>query len=152
MTLRRTISTSVPVSITIQPPSTSPFASTPACVHVPLHRTGLDTYVDRLRALFWIAVFNFVFPAILDTVAIIIIFCSSDPWPLADLVTSNLYLELVFVLLATIWCSGKYWEPERASHLSDRIEFKATVVASTLGTGGILTSQATTVFIGQGGE
>lgn len=94
----------------------------------------LGTYVDRLRALFWIAVFNFVFPAILSVLAIIIIFSSTDSWVLTDLVTTNLYLDVVCVLLATIWCSGKYWDPlERGSRYQcalDRIEFKATVVDS----------------------
>ncbi|KAM5531178.1 hypothetical protein V8D89_015148 [Ganoderma adspersum] len=83
------------------------------------------TYVDRLRALFWIAVFNFVFPAILSVIAIVVIFSSTDSWVLTDLVTTNLYLDVVCVLLATIWCSGKYWEsPERG------IKFKATMVES----------------------
>lgn len=74
------------------------------------------------------AVFNFVFPSILNIVAIIILFCSLDSWALTDLVTANLYLDLVCVLLATIWCSGKYWEPETA-HPLDRVELKVTMVA-----------------------
>ena len=78
--------------------------------------------------------FNFVIPAILSVIAIIVIFSSTDSWVLTDLVTTNLYLDVVCVLLATIWCSGKYWDPlERGSQYQyalDRIKFKGTVVDS----------------------
>ena len=85
------------------------------------------TYAERLRALFWIAVFNFVFPTILNVVAIILIYCSTNTFALTDLVITNLYVEIVCVLLATIWCSGKYWE---SGHNAKKIELKENSVES----------------------
>ena len=80
--------------------------------------------------------FNFVFPSILHVIAIVVIFSSTDSWVLTDLVTTNLYLDVVCVLLATIWCSGKYWEPERGSRYqypAHRVEFKAGTVVESQG-------------------
>ena len=104
------------------------FRSLPRVLIHSLLSHWIGTYADRLRALFWIAVFNFVFPAILNIIMIIVIFFSTDSWALTDLVITNLYVEIVCVLLATIWCSGKYWE---SGHSSDKIERLRADVDST---------------------
>ncbi|PIL26383.1 hypothetical protein GSI_12140 [Ganoderma sinense ZZ0214-1] len=89
-----------------------------------------SSYAERLRALFWIAVFNFVFPTVLNVVSIVLIFRSTDSFALTDLVITNLYVEIVFVLLATIWCSGKYWDDGQNVDHDKTLELKANAVES----------------------
>ncbi len=54
--------------------------------------------------------FNFVFPVILNV--IIVIFTFREPYLLhtVDVITLNIYFEIVCVLLATVWCTGTYWD------------------------------------------
>ncbi|KAM5539662.1 hypothetical protein V8D89_006771 [Ganoderma adspersum] len=68
------------------------------------------SYSARLKALFWIAVFNFVFPVILNIVIVIFTFREPNLLHTVDVITLNIYFEIVCVLLATVWCTGTYWE------------------------------------------
>ncbi|KAK0433052.1 uncharacterized protein EV420DRAFT_1655020 [Desarmillaria tabescens] len=63
-------------------------------------------YSERLSTLFWISVSNFVFPVMLSFVQSILAF---DAYLFLDatyIIMSNIYFEIIAVLLATIWSAG----------------------------------------------
>ncbi|KAM5539660.1 hypothetical protein V8D89_006769 [Ganoderma adspersum] len=69
-----------------------------------------SSYSERLKALFWIAVFNFVFPVIINVVIVIMSFREPNVLRTSDFIELNNYVEIICVLLATIWCTGTYWD------------------------------------------
>lgn len=77
-----------------------------------------DSYSARLKALFWIAVFNFVFPVILNIIIVVFSFRVSNILHIVDVITLNIYFEIVCVLMATIWCTGTYWEASASPSLA----------------------------------
>ncbi|KAM5537536.1 hypothetical protein V8D89_008863 [Ganoderma adspersum] len=78
-----------------------------------LHEGG--TYASRLRGLFWVAVFNFVFPVILNITLIAFLFRDPDVAHGADVMVVNIYVDIICVVLATVWCSGTHWRRQRAT-------------------------------------
>lgn len=66
---------------------------------------------------------NFVFPTILNMIMIIAVFRSGNPLLPTDILFVNLYIEIVSVLLATIWCSSRFWErdPAKAATKVDHV-------------------------------
>ena len=62
-----------------------------------------------MKALLWIAVFNFVFPVILNVVIVVFSFREHNVLHVDDVINLNIYVEIICVLLATIWCTGTYW-------------------------------------------
>ena len=73
------------------------------------HLALADSYAGRLKALFWIAVFNFVFPVVLNIVIVIFAFRERNVLHIDDVITLNIFVEILCVLLATICCTGTYW-------------------------------------------
>ncbi|KAI1795281.1 hypothetical protein LXA43DRAFT_939146 [Ganoderma leucocontextum] len=69
-----------------------------------------NTYASRLRGLFWIAVFNFVFPVILNVAVITFLFRDPNPEHGVNVMVVNIYVDIICVLLATVWCSGAHWQ------------------------------------------
>ena len=67
------------------------------------------SYSARLRALFWIAVSNFVLPVMFNVAQLIINFRDDNIFHGAYALLVNIYVEIISVLLATLWCSGTYW-------------------------------------------
>lgn len=67
------------------------------------------TYASRLRGLFWIAVFNFVFPVILNTILAVFLFRDPNPEHAVNILVVNVYVNIICVLLATVWCTGTHW-------------------------------------------
>ncbi|KAI1795253.1 hypothetical protein LXA43DRAFT_1090903 [Ganoderma leucocontextum] len=66
------------------------------------------TYFQRLKTLFWIAVFNFVFPVIFNVVLIILAFRDANFLEGSYILYTNNYVEIIGVLLATIWATGTH--------------------------------------------
>ena len=66
------------------------------------------TYFERIKTLFWIAVFNFVFPVIFNVVLIVLAFVDHDFLEGSYILYTNNYVEIIGVLLATIWAAGKH--------------------------------------------
>ncbi|KAI0705616.1 hypothetical protein C8Q76DRAFT_630340 [Earliella scabrosa] len=64
------------------------------------------TYAERIKALFWIAAFNLVFPVIFNIVQLVFIFRDPNFVHGTYVLYCNTYLEIIGVLLATIWVSG----------------------------------------------
>ncbi|RDX48915.1 hypothetical protein OH76DRAFT_1404104 [Lentinus brumalis] len=69
-----------------------------------------NSYAERLRTLFWIAVSNFVFPVMLNIAQIIFIFRDRNFIHGTYITMVNNYVEIIGVLLATLWCSGTKWQ------------------------------------------
>jgi hypothetical protein len=76
---------------------------------VPTYRSFSDSYSAQLRALFWIAVSNFVFPVFFDIALYILIFRAAAHYSayLIVLIT-NIYVEIIGVLFATVWAATKH--------------------------------------------
>lgn len=69
----------------------------------------IATYLGRLRTLFWIAVTNFVFPVILNIAQIILLFLEPAEFYVVYVFYASLYLNIIGVLLATVWSSSTHW-------------------------------------------
>ncbi|KAH9483523.1 Ribosome production factor 2-like protein [Psilocybe cubensis] len=70
------------------------------------------TYTSKIKALFWIAVSNFVFPVILSIIQLIMLFRDSNFLKGAYTFFTNDYVEIVGVLLATVWASTAHWSDQ----------------------------------------
>ena len=66
----------------------------------------VSSYSTRLRGLFWIALTNFVVPVIFGIYLLIMIFHENNIIPVIAVLSVNIYVEIISVLLATLWCSG----------------------------------------------
>ncbi|PIL26420.1 hypothetical protein GSI_12177 [Ganoderma sinense ZZ0214-1] len=72
--------------------------------------TGNRSYTARLQALFWIAVFNFVFPVLLNVVIVVLSFRERNILRTTDVIMLNSFVEIICVLLATVCCTETYWD------------------------------------------
>ncbi len=82
---------------------------------IPESITG--SYTSRLKALFWIAASNFVFPVLLNLVQIIFAFSEASFENTSYVLTVNNYVQIIGVLLATIWTTGApRYEDEEAQN------------------------------------
>ena len=76
------------------------------------------SYPARLRALFWIALTNFVLPVIFNVVLLALIRSENSNGNVGDTITViavisvNVYVQIVSGLLATLWC---HWGPQGES-------------------------------------
>lgn len=59
--------------------------------------------------LFWIAVSNFVFPVLLSLAQLIFTFRDSSYLDGGYIFLTNNYVEIIGVLLATVWAAGSHW-------------------------------------------
>ncbi|KIL62109.1 hypothetical protein M378DRAFT_81661 [Amanita muscaria Koide BX008] len=73
---------------------------------------------STLEALFWIALSNFVIPVILSIVELIVIWLSTDIFNVVPIFLVNLYVEIIGVLLATVWAAGTTWQDNHKSSRS----------------------------------
>ena len=81
------------------------------------------SYPARLRALFWIALTNFVLPVIFNVVLLALIRSENSNGNVGDTITViavisvNVYVQIVSGLLATLWC---HWGPQGESMKGER--------------------------------
>ncbi|KAG7093929.1 hypothetical protein E1B28_007564 [Marasmius oreades] len=68
-----------------------------------------DSYAARLKALFWIAISNFVFPVLLSLAQLIFAFRDSSYLDGGYIFLTNNYVEIIGVLMATVWVAGSHW-------------------------------------------
>ena len=79
--------------------------------HQDSYRTLSDSYPAQLRALFWIAVSNFVFPVFFDIAKYILMFRDTGDYNVYLIVViSDIYVEIIGVLFATVWAATKHSE------------------------------------------
>ncbi|RPD72760.1 hypothetical protein L226DRAFT_572871 [Lentinus tigrinus ALCF2SS1-7] len=65
-----------------------------------------DSYYRRLQTLFWISTSNFIFPVIFNLAQLILVFRDPSFLDGAYILLVNSYVEILGVLLVTIWASG----------------------------------------------
>lgn len=70
----------------------------------------IGSYSGRLRAIFWIAVSNFVLPVIFNIAQLVLIFRDNSFVHGTYVLLVNIYVEIISVLLATLWCSSSHWQ------------------------------------------
>ncbi|KAJ8502109.1 hypothetical protein ONZ51_g167 [Trametes cubensis] len=58
---------------------------------------------SRIRTLFWIAASNLIFPVLLDFIQLVYIFHDNSSIPATYVVLVNVHVQIIGVLLATIW-------------------------------------------------
>lgn len=94
----------------------------------------IDSYAARLKGLFWIATFNFVFPVILNIIMIIFVFRDPNITHLGDTMVENVFADIICVILATVWCSGTYWQSSTfvGSGTGGLVRFAEQVTADSL--------------------
>ena len=68
-----------------------------------------------LKGLFWIAVSNFVFPVILSIIQLVFIFRDPDFLKGTYIYVTNCFVEIIGVLLATVWTSSSHWKSDSNS-------------------------------------
>jgi hypothetical protein len=84
-----------------------------------------------LRALFWIALSNFVFPAFFAIAQYVLIFRDSNPTHFLIVMISNIYVEIIGVLFATIWASTYNNEPAVSPVQTHALQFGRNTQAQT---------------------
>ena len=73
---------------------------------------------STLEALFWIAVSNFVIPVMLSIAQLVMIWTSRNIMIVAPICMVNIYVEIIGVLLATIWANRSQWRDENTPVLT----------------------------------
>ncbi|PFH50975.1 hypothetical protein AMATHDRAFT_3484 [Amanita thiersii Skay4041] len=94
----------------------------------PAHRIGSErrfsTYASRLEALFWIAVSNFVIPVLLSIAQLIVVWLDNSIFDVVPICLVNIYVEIIGVLLATVWvAAGSQWEERKTDQMLTSIQF-----------------------------
>lgn len=81
------------------------------------------SYPARLRALFWIALTNFVLPVIFNIVLLVLVHNETfgNIVTVIAVISVNVYVQIVSGLLATLWCHsvGPYREPSTRMTLQE---------------------------------
>ena len=70
---------------------------------------------SAIEALFWIAASNFVIPVMLSIAQLVVIWISKDIFDVSPISIVNFYVEIIGVLLATVWAAGAKWQDEQVS-------------------------------------
>ncbi|PFH53348.1 hypothetical protein AMATHDRAFT_137971 [Amanita thiersii Skay4041] len=74
---------------------------------------GRSSHASKITTLFWIALSNFVFPVILSLIQLIYAFQGAQFLPGTYVQLVNGYVEIIGVLLATVWAAGTRWTLDR---------------------------------------
>ncbi|KAK7048096.1 hypothetical protein R3P38DRAFT_2505659 [Favolaschia claudopus] len=78
-----------------------------------------SSHASKLRSLFFIALGNFVFPCMLSLVQLIYVFRQPESLNGIYVFLSNCYVEIIGVLMATIWVAGGQWSESASSSSED---------------------------------
>jgi hypothetical protein len=73
-----------------------------------------SSYSSRLQILFWIALGNFIFPTAFTIIILVLYFHDSNYMHFLMLLISNAYVEIIGVLLATVWATSASWDDEQS--------------------------------------
>jgi hypothetical protein len=85
-------------------------------------RSNGSSYGAQLKALFWIAVSNFVFPVILSIIQLILLFHDPSYLTGSYIFLANDYVEIIGVLLATVWTTSQSWTEKNTPYPNTSIE------------------------------
>ncbi|KAF9495770.1 hypothetical protein BDN71DRAFT_1589374 [Pleurotus eryngii] len=81
----------------------------------PPSATQPNSYSARLRTLFWIAITNFIFPVLVSITLLVLYFREGDYLKILMCIISNAYIEIIGVLMATVWAASSHWQVENPS-------------------------------------
>lgn len=70
------------------------------------------TLAQNLLALFWISVFNFIFPVLLTVVLLVLTVATSAHNAIVGVEQITMYANIIGVVFATVWASGNHWAGE----------------------------------------
>ncbi|KAJ7645927.1 hypothetical protein DFH06DRAFT_1332867 [Mycena polygramma] len=76
--------------------------------------SGGRSHASKLKSLFYIALGNFVFPCVLSLVQLIFLFRDPSFLDGSYVFLTNVYVEIIGVLMATIWVAGGQWSDQTA--------------------------------------
>ncbi len=72
------------------------------------------TFAQRLRVIFWFAVYSFAFPLLFSIAQLVISFrLSVNPATMNDIILSNTSIAVIGVVFATVWVESEAWIDER---------------------------------------
>ncbi|KAF4576406.1 hypothetical protein EYR36_000996 [Pleurotus pulmonarius] len=84
-------------------------------VYSAMFATQPNSYPARLRTLFWIAITNFIFPVLVSITLLVLYFREGDYLKILMCIISNAYIEIIGVLMATVWAASTHWQVENPS-------------------------------------
>ncbi|KAG2042215.1 hypothetical protein BDR03DRAFT_854103 [Suillus americanus] len=68
--------------------------------------SALVSFRMRLQTLFWIALSNFIIPALFSVAQIIVIYCEVDPVVINQIILANTSIAVIGVVFATVWAGS----------------------------------------------
>jgi hypothetical protein len=96
------------------------------------YRTLSDSYPAQLRALFWIAASNFVFPVFFDIAKYILMFRDTADYNVYLIVViTDIYVEIIGVLFATVWAATKHSESPDPTIESKTLQFARNMASES---------------------
>ncbi|KAJ7593784.1 hypothetical protein C8J56DRAFT_884557 [Mycena floridula] len=98
------------------------------------------SYTSQIKALFWIAVSNFVFPVMLSIATLVCNYQNTNVLYGAAIYVTNGYVAIIGVLLATVWAAGTHWSEDSSTATGNSrslasIRFKSAQEATNATTG-----------------
>ncbi|PFH46738.1 hypothetical protein AMATHDRAFT_69230 [Amanita thiersii Skay4041] len=81
------------------------------------------SYASIVKGLFWISVSNFIFPVVLSLVQLI--YTYRDILRGTYVLSVNIYVEIIGVLLATVWAAGSNWSREQNERSAVSTDFSS---------------------------
>ncbi|KAF9226669.1 hypothetical protein BS17DRAFT_697636 [Gyrodon lividus] len=80
------------------------------------------SFTKRLKTLFWIAVSNFVFPALFSIAQIIVVYREVDPVVINQIVLVNTSIAVIGVVFATVWAGSVKKRMDEADAIAPKAE------------------------------
>ncbi|KLO08017.1 hypothetical protein SCHPADRAFT_623851 [Schizopora paradoxa] len=94
---------------------------------------GRATFAQRLRVIFWFAVYSFVFPLLFSIAQLVIIFrLSVDLSTMNQIILVNTSVAVIGVVYATVWVESEAWIEERCMRNS-KLSGETTLPVFVLG-------------------
>lgn len=79
-----------------------------------LNISFVATFAQRLRVIFWLAIYSFAFPLLFSIAQLVIIFhLSVSPSTMNEIILANTSVAVIGVVFATVWVESEAWIEER---------------------------------------
>ncbi|KIK79742.1 hypothetical protein PAXRUDRAFT_95833, partial [Paxillus rubicundulus Ve08.2h10] len=89
---------------------------------IPDSKSSSVSFTKRLKTLFWIAVSNFVFPALFSIAQIIVVYRAADLVVINQIVLANTSIAVIGVVFATVWAGSVKKRMDDAEAVAPRLE------------------------------
>jgi len=91
------------------------------------------SFTKRLKTLFWIALSNFVFPALFSIAQIIVVYRAADLVVINQIVLANTSIAVIGVVFATVWAGSVKKRMDDAEAVAPRLESAQSRSKSKIG-------------------